>query len=151
MAVNNVSNTSTYTSPPATTTTTGTGAVDSSQFMQLLLAQLTHQNPLEPMSNSEMMSQFSQLNSLQELRDIHTSMDVTSSANQTSYMASLIGKTIKVNQTDGTVLEGVVDGAILEKGNLQLRIGDKTVALSDVLEIDGTKASQMRSAVSLDR
>jgi flagellar basal-body rod modification protein FlgD len=142
MAVNNVSNTSqtsTYTAPPATTKTTS-GAVDSSQFMQLLLAQLTHQNPLEPMSNSEMMSQFSQLNSLQELRDIHTSMDVTSASNQTSYMASLIGKTVKVNQADGNILEGVVDGAILEKGNLQLRIGDQTVALSDVLEIDGTTA-----------
>jgi flagellar basal-body rod modification protein FlgD len=142
MAVNNVSNTSqtsTYTPPPATTKTT-TGAVDSSQFMQLLLAQLTHQNPLEPMDNAQMMSQFSQLNSLQELRDIHTSMDVTSAANQTSYMASLIGKTVKVNQADGDILEGVVDGAILEKGNLQLRIGDQTVALSDVLEIDGAKA-----------
>ena len=142
MAVNNVSNTSqtsTYTPPPATTKT-GTGAVDSSQFMQLLLAQLTHQNPLEPMDNAEMMSQFSQLNSLQELRDIHTSMDVTSASNQTSYMAGLIGKTIKVNQADGNILEGVVDGAILEKGNLRLRIGDQTVALSDVIEIDGAKA-----------
>ena len=87
-----------------------------------------------------MMSQFSQLNSLQELRDIHTSMDVTSSANQTSYMAGLIGKTIKANQPDGNILVGVVDGAVLEKGNLQLRIGDKTVALSDVLEIDGATA-----------
>ena len=32
--------------------------LDSSQFMQILLAQLTHQNPLEPMDNAEMMSQF---------------------------------------------------------------------------------------------
>ena len=39
--------------------------LDSSQFMQILLVQLTHQNPLEPIDNAEMMSQFSQLNSLQ--------------------------------------------------------------------------------------
>lgn len=113
--------------------------VDASQFMQLLLTQLTHQNPLEPMDNAEMMSQFSQLNSLQELRDIHTSMDVLSTANQTTYMASLIGKTVKVANSDGTFLEGVVDGVILEKGNFQVRIGDQSVALSDVLEINGGK------------
>ena len=108
--------------------------------MQLLLAQLTHQNPLEPMNNAEMMSQFSQLNSLQELRDINKSMTAMSASNQTTYIASLIGKTVKVNRADGDVLEGVVDGAVLQKDNYQLRIGDQTVALSDVLEINGVKA-----------
>ena len=114
--------------------------MDSSQFMQLLLAQLTHQNPLEPMNNAEMMSQFAQLNSLQELRDIHTAMDSMSTSNQTTYAASLVGKTVKVNSTDGTPVEGVVDGAVLEKNNYQLRIGDQTFALSDLLEVSGVKA-----------
>jgi hypothetical protein len=62
-------------------------------------------------------------------------MDGISSANQTTYLASLIGKTVKANRPDGTILEGVVDGAILEKDNFQLRIGTETVALSDVIEI----------------
>ena len=59
------------------------------KHMQILMAQLTHQNPLEPMSNDQMMSQFSQLNSLQELRDIHVAMDKVSVSNQTTYLASL--------------------------------------------------------------
>jgi flagellar basal-body rod modification protein FlgD len=141
MEVNGASGTTPLAAYSATQTKkAATSEVDGSQFMQILLTQLTHQNPLEPMDNAEMMSQFSQLNSLQELRDIHSSMDVMTSANQTTYMASLIGKTVKVTSPDGKILEGVVDGVILEKGNYQVRIGDQSVSLSDILEINGAKA-----------
>ena len=121
----------------AKTATTAAQALDSTQFMKILMTQLTHQNPLEPMDNNEMMSQFSQLNSLQELRDIHVAMDKVSVSNQTTYLASLIGKTVKVNRPDGKTLEGVVDGVLAQKDKPQLLIGSETVDLSDVLEIKG--------------
>ncbi len=112
-------------------------SLDADQFMHILLAQLTHQNPLEPMDNAEMMTQFSQLNSLQELREIHTSMDKVSASNQVMYLASLIGKTVKVNRPDGNVLEGVVGEVFTEKDNPQLRVGNEKVSLDDVIEVKG--------------
>ena len=115
-------------------------ALDSDQFMQILMAQLTHQNPLEPMDNSEMMTQFSQLNSLQELREIHTGMDTLAASNQVIYLASLIGKSVKVNRPDGNVLVGVVSEVITEKDNPQLRVGNEKVALEDVIEVKGEDA-----------
>src|SRR5690349_4925954 len=138
MSVNGVSNTNqTSTNNPANTVRNAANALDSGQFMQILMAQLTHQNPLEPMNNAEMMTQFSQLNSLQELRDIHVSMDKLSSTNQTLYLASLIGKTVKVNRPDGNYLEGVVDEVITEKDNLQIRTGTEEVSVNDIIEIEG--------------
>ncbi len=109
--------------------------LDSSQFMQILLAQLTHQNPLEPMDNAEMMSQFSQLNSLQELRGINSSMESVSAASQTTYMTSLIGKTVKASRADGKIIEGVVEGVVTDVDSPQVLIGDERVDLIDVLEI----------------
>lgn len=108
---------------------------DSSQFMQILLAQLTHQNPLEPMDNAEMMSQFSQLNSLQELRGINTSMETVSATSQTAYLSSLIGRTVKASRADGKIIEGVVEGVVTEVDNPQVLIGDERVDLINVLEI----------------
>jgi flagellar basal-body rod modification protein FlgD len=138
MQVNGVSNTNqTSITDPANVARAASNALDSGQFMQILLAQLTHQNPLEPMNNAEMMTQFSQLNSLQELREIHVAVDKLSSSNQVLYLASLIGKTVKVNQPDGNFLEGVVEEVITEKDNLQVRIGDKEVSVNDILEIKG--------------
>jgi flagellar basal-body rod modification protein FlgD len=138
MQVNSVTNTTPVSQNPAPAPVPpASNALDASQFMQVLMAQLTHQNPLEPMSNSEMMTQFSQLNSLQELRDIHASMDKLAASNRVLYLASLIGKTVKVNRPDGNVLEGVVEEVITEKDNPQLRIGSEKANLDDVIEIKG--------------
>jgi flagellar basal-body rod modification protein FlgD len=138
MQVNSVTGTNPVnTSNPANLARAASNALDAGQFMQILLAQLTHQNPLEPMNNAEMMTQFSQLNSLQELREIHVAVDKLSSSNQVLYLASLIGKTVKVNRPDGNILEGVVEEVITEKDNLQLRIGDEEVSVNDIIEIKG--------------
>jgi flagellar basal-body rod modification protein FlgD len=138
MQVNSTSNASqTTANSAAKTAQTNASKLDSDQFMQILMAQLTHQNPLEPMDNAEMMSQFSQLNSLQELREIHTGMDKLSASNQVMYLASLIGKNVKVNRTDGKVLEGVVESVVTEKDHPQVRIGNQEVPLDDIIEIQG--------------
>jgi flagellar basal-body rod modification protein FlgD len=142
MQVNSVSGaTSLATSLAAKTVSpTASNTLDESQFMQILMAQLTHQDPLEPMNNAEMMSQFSQLNSLQELRSIHSSMEQLSASNTVTYLASLIGKTVKVNRPDGKVVEGVVEGVLTQKDSPQLQIGTETVPMSDVIEIRGASA-----------
>jgi len=138
MQVNNVtSSNQVSTNSPANLARAASNSLDSGQFMQILLAQLTHQNPLEPMNNAEMMSQFSQLNSLQELRDIHVAVDKLSASNQVLYLASLIGKTVKVNRPDGNFLEGVVEEVITEKDNPQIRIGTEKVSVNDIIEIKG--------------
>jgi flagellar basal-body rod modification protein FlgD len=138
MQVNSIANPNQVsTSSAANLARAASNAMDSGQFMQILLAQLSHQNPLEPMNNAEMMTQFSQLNSLQELREIHVAVDKLTSSNQVLYLASLIGKTVKVNRPDGNILEGVVEEVIIEKGNPQLRIGTEEVSANDVIEIKG--------------
>ncbi len=48
--------------------------IDSGAFMKMLLAQLRHQNPLEPMDDKEMIGQMTQLNSLQELQKINSTL-----------------------------------------------------------------------------
>ena len=135
MEVNSVLSSYQVTGNTAGANTARSNELDSSQFMQILLAQLTHQNPLEPMDNAEMMSQFSQLNSLQELRGINTSMESVSAASQTTYMTSLIGKTVKASRADGKIIEGVVEGVVTDVESPQVLIGDERVDLIDVLEI----------------
>ncbi|HNN14537.1 MAG TPA: flagellar hook capping FlgD N-terminal domain-containing protein [Anaerolineales bacterium] len=138
MEVNSVlSNYYVDTSKASTSGNTASNALDSEQFMQILLTQLTHQNPLEPMDNSEMMTQFSQLNSLQELRGIHSSMETMTTVNATTYLTSLIGKTVKASRADGKIIEGVVEGVETETDNPQVLIGDERVDLVNVLEIKG--------------
>ena len=137
MQVNNVLSAYQVTANNTANANPASNELDSGQFMQILLAQLTHQNPLEPMDNSEMMTQFSQLNSLQELRGIHSSMETMTTVNATTYLTSLIGKTVKASRADGKIIEGVVEGVETETDNPQVLIGDERVDLVNVLEIKG--------------
>ncbi|MEN4010556.1 MAG: flagellar hook capping FlgD N-terminal domain-containing protein [Chloroflexota bacterium] len=106
-----------------------------SDFLTMLMAQLTHQNPLEPMKDNEMMSQFSQLNSLHELQSMRVILSQSAAAGHNAYAASLIGKLVKVARPDGSSLEGMVTGVTSEKGELFLQIGAEKAPLADVVEI----------------
>jgi flagellar basal-body rod modification protein FlgD len=136
MNVQNVS--SSYTSNQTEQTTKGSFAsYGSTEFMQMLMTQITHQNPMEPMNDADMMNQYVQLNSLTELQSINSSIGKVVTANQTGYAASLIGKTIKATGTDGKGVEGVVNSITVLDGTVQLQVGKFTVPLTNVTEVTG--------------
>ena len=53
----------------------GVPSMEGGEFMMLILAQLRHQDPLKPMDDSQMIAQFTQLNSLEELQKINTNLE----------------------------------------------------------------------------
>jgi flagellar basal-body rod modification protein FlgD len=53
----------------------GLSALDGGAFMEVLLAQLRHQNPLQPMDDKDLIGQMAQLNSLQELQKINSALE----------------------------------------------------------------------------
>lgn len=98
-------------------------------FLQLLVAQMQYQDPLEPMENTEYVSQlatFSQLETLQNL-------DSTLSGGQAS---DLVGKTVMVKVTDASgetsLKAGVVDYVVFENGLPYLVINEEKYAYTDL-------------------
>lgn len=70
-------------------------------FYSLLIAEMQNQDPLEPTSNTEFISQMASFTALQAQQD-------TFEATQMNYANSLIGKTVTVSKGDGEVETGVV-------------------------------------------
>jgi flagellar basal-body rod modification protein FlgD len=134
MSINVSSATSTSAQTTSVSAFSGYG---SNEFMQMLMTQLTHQNPLEPMSDSEMMNQYAQLNSLTELQSIKSSITAMAATNLTGYAASLIGKTVNATDENGKAVNGKIDSVSLDSGTVQLHIGKVTVPLGNVSEIIG--------------
>lgn len=135
MYVSAASDTAATNVEPTTTTKKQFADFGSTEFMQLLMAQLQHQNPLEPMSDSEMMNQMAQLNSLDELRAIKVMLSESSVSSQATYGASLIGKHVSVALDDGELVEGLVSGTTVEKGRMYLQIGEQMAPLGNVISI----------------
>ncbi len=108
---------------------TGTaGLLDPNTFLTLLVDELKYQNPLNPTSASDFMSQIASLSQVEQLQSV-------SSASQMGEAAGLIGKTITASDGGGT-LSGVVTGVTNGTNGPLLDVGGSTVALGSVQQID---------------
>lgn len=95
--------------------------VNSETFLSLLVAEMTNQDPLEPTSNTEFITQMAQFTSLQYAQD-------SSTYSMANYASSLVGKTATGTKMDGGNLvtkTGVVESVT--------KTGDKYT-----VTIDGT-------------
>lgn len=72
---------STSSTDSSTSTTTSTSALGNEQiFLQLLVAQIKNQNPLNPTDGTQFMSQLAQFSSLEQLISLNTTVDSIGSA-----------------------------------------------------------------------
>jgi len=69
------------------------------QFFKLIAAQLQNQDMNNPMSNSEMMSQMTQIAMMQAMDNFSTSMDDFAKVNTINYGTSMMGKEVLVATT----------------------------------------------------
>ncbi len=103
--------------------------MDSEVFMSLLVAQLRHQDPSSPMDTNQMISQTTQLATMEKL----TNMDTTATENFALQMrtsaAALIGQQVSWEDTDGTKHSGMASSVSFAGGVPQVTVGDKTIAL----------------------
>lgn len=103
--------------------------MDSEVFMNLLVAQLRHQDPSSPMDTNQMISQTTQLATMEKL----TNMDTTATENFALQMrtsaAALIGRHISWQDADGTKHSGTATSVSFAGGVPQVTVGDKTVPL----------------------
>ena len=96
------------------------------QFLQLLVAQMQYQDPLEPTSNTEWVAQmatFSMVESLNSMQQAFTKQ----SAND------LVGKYVFINDGDNGFVRGKVDYVTIQDGKTKISVGDK---LYDIDKLD---------------
>lgn len=63
-------------------------------FLKLMVAQMSNQNPLEPQDNSEFISQIAQFDTLTAMRDIVTAVQSLAEVSGLANAAALIGRSV---------------------------------------------------------
>ncbi len=120
-----------------------TSGLDKEAFLQLLVAQMQYQDPLEPMDNTEYVAQlatFSQLEAIQNMTDRMSS----------SMANDLVGKYVILNTANGNS-SGKVDYVMYENGEIYLAVGDRLYSLDDldtVADADYFEAFELANAFS---
>ncbi|GAA3913450.1 flagellar hook assembly protein FlgD [Litoribacillus peritrichatus] len=125
--------------------TQGSDELGQDQFMELLVAQLTNQNPLDPQENGDFIAELAQFSSVEGIDKLNTSVESMMSdykSSQALQASSLVGRQVVVKQDtaywsgEGNVaaMVDVPEGAT----NVMLSITNSAGAL--VGEIPMTKA-----------
>lgn len=110
----------------------GLSGIGQDQFLQLLVAQLKNQDPLDPVSNQDFISQLATLNSVQGLQDLNASFGQMLKLQQLTQGSDLIGKTVSYTPTNGSQTTGTVSAVSVDNGSFVLKIGTDTVTLDQI-------------------
>ena len=110
------------------------GGMDSEGFMNLLVAQLQYQNPLEPSDPGDLMTQTSQLAQLDATQQLLQSQQRQLGLAQSVAASGMLGTEVTATDPDGVSVTGVVDSVRYTAAGPMLGIGDAEVAMSEVTE-----------------
>ncbi|MDE6320162.1 MAG: flagellar hook capping protein, partial [Lachnospiraceae bacterium] len=104
-------------------------SLDKDAFLQLLVAQMKYQDPLEPTSNTEYISQYATFSELEQMQNMSASMDLFRAS-------SLVGETVllKVRDSQGRTVnvQGNVDYVVYEKNKAYLSVNGDLYSMDDL-------------------
>jgi flagellar basal-body rod modification protein FlgD len=114
---------------PTTGSTNKADALGKDDFLKLLVGQLQHQNPLDPMKDQDFMGQMAQFSVLEQITNL-------GSDSQRNSAVGLIGHEVTYKNLDGTVVDGKVEKVETEGKTVTLTIGGQAgIKLEAVSEV----------------
>jgi len=114
--------------------------LDINHFLDLMITELQNQDPLNPVDNSELLQQLSQIRSISATNQLTDTLHSVLDGQQLTTASSLIGKKITALTDDNKNVEGVVDRVSVDQDEqenqiLRVHIGDDGIQLKNIREI----------------
>lgn len=104
-------------------------SLDKDAFLQLLVAQMKYQDPLQPTSNTEYISQLATFSQLEEMQNLTSGMTLQRAS-------MLVGQYVFMKTTDSngntTYPEGYVDYVVYENNKAYLSINETLYSIDDL-------------------
>ena len=100
-----------------------------------MIAELQNQDPLNPMDNSQMLAQISQIREIGATDDLTKTLESVVLGQNISSASNLLGKEIRGITATGSPIFGEVDRVTIVDGVPSLHIGNEVVTLKNVAEI----------------
>lgn len=113
----------------STAKTEGGSDMDKDAFLQLLVAQMKYQDPLQPTSNTEYISQYAQFSQVEQMQNMAASVELQRAS-------QLVGENVYVKTTTNSgetkYIQGKVDYVVYENNKAYLSINESLYSLDDL-------------------
>ena len=128
----NLSLTNSSAASTASSVTTATNnELGKDAFLKLLIAELSNQDPTNPVEDREFISQMATFSSLEQMQNMNKTLESMSEANKFSAV-SYIGKAIAFTNDDGEQVPALVNAVWFENGKTILDTTEGDVPLEKV-------------------
>jgi flagellar basal-body rod modification protein FlgD len=106
-------------------------------FLQLMVAQLKAQNPLEPSNGTEYVSELAQFSQLEQTSNIAQSTAASETSQQLAQAVGMIGHTVSYKSPgNGETLHGEVENVEITSSGATLTVaGESGIELASVAEV----------------
>lgn len=105
-------------------------------FIKMMVAELENQDPMDPMSNTEMLSQINQMRSISSSEKLSASIEALTLGQSLATASTMIGKTVTGVDTLGNKVTGTVDKVTIEDGTAKLYVGSSIIKIDSVTSIN---------------
>ena len=110
-------------STPGTQAANQAATLGKDDFLKLLVAQLQHQDPMNPTDNHEFMSQMTSYSTLEQITNMAKTNAEMASTLGMQQSLGLIGRTVTYVDEAGATHTGVVEKVVTEGGVAKLTVG----------------------------
>lgn len=119
---------------------TNSASAQKDQFLQLLVAQMKYQDPLEPTSNTEYISQYATFSSLEQMQNMSATLTM-GRANE------MVGKQVVIHHKETAAgatqeIEGVVDYVTYENNKAKVFVNGSAYNVDEVYAVLGNEYQQ---------
>ncbi|MEW6302708.1 MAG: flagellar hook capping FlgD N-terminal domain-containing protein [Verrucomicrobiota bacterium] len=129
-------------SPTNSTTSAGDTAsrlpmqtLDQDDFLKLLVAQLTSQDPLNPQKDTDFIAQMAQFSALEQAKAMQGDVAQLRAEQQVLQAYGLLGQTVDLAIDGHTTAQGIVSAVQLEAGTPKLMVNGGSYTLGQVLTV----------------
>jgi len=103
--------------------------------MRIMMTELSHQDPFNPLSNQDFLSQLAQLQTLEATAQLSEGIADLLRFQELSAAGNLIGLTVSATNAEGEAIVGPVERIVLRGNDVLLVVNGIEVKLSQIKEV----------------
>ena len=122
-------------SSPTDASGTSNTAMQMDDFLQLLTSQISNQDPLEPMKDTEFISQMANIASLEQMQQFTEGFEIFASSQKDMVAQAYLGKMVNISE-DGLEVSGLVDSVEKDSdGEVFVTVADKNYLPANITRV----------------
>lgn len=118
--------------------------MDKNAFMKILVAQMKYQDPMQPTSNTEYISQYAQFSQVESLSNISNTMELQRAS-------QLVGQYVTIDNSavggEGAEVNGMVDSVNYSGSKVYLTVNGQTYDLENLKSVDDGRYTDAKTIV----